>query len=148
VFCSFDISSFGLNEMVGAGRRILEVFEEQKTPIEHITTGIDDMSVILRKGNLCSNEEDIGLLIRKLKSIFNNGSEVSFQQNLGGLVVAGKGLRGNKGISARVQQTLADSNVNIRFITQGPLERCIIYGIDERDASVAVNAVYNGYLKE
>jgi aspartate kinase len=146
-FCSFDISSFGLNEMVGAGRKILGVFEEQKIPIEHITTGIDDMSVILRKEKLGSNKKDIGLLIRRLKSVLNNGSEVSFQQNLGGLVVAGKGLRGNKGISARVQQTLADSNVNIRFITQGPLERCIIYGIDERDAGVAVNSVYDSYLK-
>jgi len=72
---------------------------------------------------------------------------VEFQEHLGSLVVAGEGLKGKKGISAAVQMTLAQAGVNIKFISQGPQESCIIYGVDSSNSLKAVDAVYDQYLK-
>ena len=74
-------------------------------------------------------------------------ASIEFQEHLGCLVVAGKGIKGHSGISARIQLTLAKAGVNIKFITQGSKERCIVYGIDSSDGEKAVNAIYDGYLR-
>ena len=75
-----------------------------------------------------------------------NGTTVALKEHLGCLVVAGKGLQGHKGISASIQSTLAETGVNINFISQGSEERCIIYGIDHADSNKAVKAIYEKYI--
>ena len=72
---------------------------------------------------------------------------MGFQEHLGCIVVAGKGLKGYTGISAHIQLTLANAGINIRFISQGAQERCIVYGIDAADGKEAVKAVYDEYLR-
>jgi aspartate kinase len=143
--CSFEISAFGLNDSLGVGRRILSTFEDNKVPVEFVTTGIDDFGVIVRE-NYLARHSKVGEIIGDLTSCMD-GAKVEFKDGMGSLVVAGKGLRGNKGISADIQRTLADSGVNIRFISQGPRERCIVYGINADQESAAVNAIHDKYLK-
>lgn len=143
--CCFDTARFGLNDTLGIGRRILRVFEQEGASVEFITTGIDDMSVILREEQLKGSQARARIK-EKLRNILGSDASIEFQKNIGSLVVAGKGLRGNKGISAGIQSTLADAGVNIKFISQGPQERSIIYGIESQDSSKAVRAVYSKYL--
>ena len=128
--CSFDAAIFGLNNMRGVGRKILQTFEEEGMSVEFITTGIDDISVILKEEQLAGNPNRIGIITDKLYALIGQDAAIRFQEHLGSLVVAGKGLKGKKGISANIQTTLAEADINIKFISQGPLERCIIYGIE------------------
>ncbi len=144
-FCSFDIQKFGLNEMIGVGMNLLQVFEKRKIPIEHNPSGIDDLSFVLKKKYIGRNQ--IGGIINDLYSVLGDDASIAFQEHLGTVVVAGKGLKGSKGISGRIQIALADADVNIKFISQGPLERCIIYGITESDHGRAVNAIYDNFLR-
>ncbi len=146
-FCSFDIDFFGLNDSVGVGRKILEIFERRNTPVEYLTTGIDDMSVIVNISYFSRNSYNASEVLSELRSILGEDANISLQQDLGSLVVAGKGLRGRRGISGEIQSLLADTGVNIRFISQGPLERSIVYGIQSTDGKKAVNALYDRYLK-
>jgi len=145
--CSFDSAVFGLNGMIGVGRKILQIFEEEKISIEFITTGIDDFSVIFREDQLKYPLKNIGDITEKLYSLLGEDASIDFQEHLGSLVVAGKGLKGKKGISANIQQTLAEADIHIKFISQGPLERSIIYGINSSDSKKAVNAIYDKYLR-
>jgi len=142
--CAFNYVCFGLNSMYGIGKKMLQIFEDEKVSVEFITTGIDDMSVIFREEQIAAPNK-IDRIIKKLDSLTED-PVTEFQDNLGSLVVAGKGLKGNRGLAANIQGTLADANVNIRFISTGPLERCIVYGIDHSDCKKAVFAVYNRYL--
>ena len=41
-----------MNREVGFGRRLLHILEEEQLSFEHVPTGIDNMSVILRSANL------------------------------------------------------------------------------------------------
>ncbi len=146
-FCSLDIDFFGLNESIGSGRKILSVFEQRKIPVEYLTTGIDDISVIVNSKYFEGDFNRIDGVLSELRDVLGEDSNIFLQQNLGSLVVAGKGLKGKRGISADIQTTLAEAGVNIRFISQGPLERSIVYGIESSDGRKAVNVLYDKYLK-
>ncbi|MBI5398566.1 aspartate kinase [Candidatus Woesearchaeota archaeon] len=144
-FCSFDILKFGVNEEVGVLRRILQVFEDKNISVEYVPSAIDDISVIVRDDEL--KKHDIGMIVGRIQSALGCGTDVNFKEHLGCLAVAGKALRGHRGISASIQSTLADAGVNIIFISQGSEERCIIYGINGSDHKKAVNAIYDKYLR-
>jgi len=142
-FCSFDIERFGLNEEIGIARKVLHTFEKEGISIEFMPSAIDDISVILKQNQL----KNPGSIISRLYSLMGKGSTVTFQENLGCLVVAGKGLRGRRGVSADIQMTLAGAGVNIKFISQASQEQCIVYGISSSDGKKSVNVVYDRYLR-
>ncbi len=105
-----DIDYFGLNEKIGIIEKILGQFRERNISIEYITTGIDDISVIFKKDQ-CPNRNDI---LFGVKSVIPEGGYVTLQNNLGAVVVAGQGLRGNRGIAAKIQECLAESELNLQ----------------------------------
>jgi aspartate kinase len=144
-FCSFNVERFGLNEEVGIVRKILQIFEEDKISVEFVPSAIDDISIILKENQL--KRDTVGKIRRRISSIAGMDARIEFQERLGCLVVAGKGLKGYRGIAADIQLTLANAGVNISFISQGSRERCIVYGIDSSDGAKAVNAVYEKYLR-
>lgn len=144
-FCSFNIERFGLNEEIGIVRRILQIFEDDKISVEFFPSAIDDISIVLKENQL--RRDSVGKIERRIRTIAGSDANIEFQERLGCLVVAGKGLKGYRGIAAEIQMTLANAGVNISFITQGSQERCIVYGIDSSDGTKAVKAVYEKYLR-
>jgi aspartate kinase len=144
-FCSFDICQLGLNERIGVLKGITEIFEKNKISIEYIPSAIDDISVIVKASQLKGKK--VAEIMSELERSVGEDTKIALQENIGCLVIAGAGLRGQTGISASIQNKLAKSGTNIEFISQGSEERCIIYGIREQDGSKAVNALYNAFLK-
>lgn len=142
-FCSFNIEKFGLNEELGIARKILQIFEDNKISIEFIPTLIDDFSVILKYNQI----KNIDKIINELYLVLGTNAHVNLEKNLSCLVVAGKGLKGRIGITTEIQKAISDKGINIRFISFGAQERCIIYGVNSNDGIKAVNAVYEKYLK-
>ena len=141
-FCSFNIDRFGLNEEEGIVQNLLAIFADEKVPLSFFSNAIDDITVIVR-------EESVTKKVGRISTRLYAATEatIKFQEHLGCLVVAGKGLKGRRGISAEIQNTLALAGVNITFISQGSQERCIVYGIDRRDGKKAVTAVYDKYIR-
>ena len=157
--CSFDIAIDNFNSMVGVGDTILRVLAAEGLSVEFITTGIDDLAVIIREDQINDRPEAIDNLQRSLcKSIIDVASRNSmylqehdisiiYQSHLGSLVLAGKDIKGRRGIAAHVQLALAEAGVDVRFMSQGPTERCIIYGVDVSDGDKAVRVVYEKFIK-
>jgi aspartate kinase len=145
-FCAFNIEKEGLNEIVGIGRDILSVFADRGISYELTPMGIDDFSVVIGQKQL-KGENSIDTVTKELTSRLGEDSSVKFQDNLGILVVAGKGLKGRKKISAEVETVLADAGVNFIFKDQGATQRCMIWGIDNKDGRTAVHAVYDRFLR-
>jgi aspartate kinase len=152
-FCAFDIAAFGLNSMRGIERKILQTFEEEGVSVECSIGGIDDVSVIFAEDQILSEDDPegcfkINMLNNRLKGLLaNKNPKINFNENYGILVVAGKGIKESEYIQTKVSTTLSDAGVKIKFISQGPSERCIIYGINSADSSKAVNAIYDKFLK-
>ncbi len=145
-FCSFTIECFGLNGMQSIYCSILDVFRKEHIAVEFCNNAIDDITIIVREEQ-CSDIHAISNVAKELYATVGKEASIGFQEHLGCLVVAGKGLKGRRGISADIQSTLAKEGVNICFISQGSQERSIIYGIASEDGKKAVNAVYGRYLR-
>ena len=144
-FCSFNIEFHGLNDVIGVAADILIVFKNRQISTEFITTGIDDISIILSESQLDSTA--VSEIIRELGNVSGTKASVSFTEHLGSLVIAGKSLPFSKGIAGNIQQTLSRAGIVTHFLLMGPSKRCIIFGISSCDHIKALNAVYEEHLK-
>ncbi|MFH1456111.1 MAG: aspartate kinase [archaeon] len=145
-FCSFNIEYFGMNEEVGTLRKILQVFEKENVSVEFIPGIIDDISVVLRKEQL--NEK--GRTQRIFDSLYNllgPRSGIDLQENIGCMVVGGKGLQDNPVLTARLHLTLAQNGIDVRPLALGAKRRSIVYVVNDCDSSKAVNLIYDKYLR-
>jgi aspartate kinase len=144
-FCTFDIRKTGLNDMTGILAEILGVFKKADLAVEHVLTGIDDVSIVLEQSQL-KGTHSIGRVSSELYTLICNTGYVDFQDNLGCVVVAGKGLKDDCEVSPTIPRTLKEAGVEVRFMSQGSLKSCIIYGVKERNGQRAVRAIHEKYL--
>ncbi len=142
-FCVFNVEKILLDQEVGFGRRLLEIFEESGLSYEHSPSGIDSISVILDETQL--TPELTKEIISKIKSNLNPDL-VSVEQHKCLISVVGIGLKRTPGISARVTGALAKAKINIEIINQGASEISTIVGIDQKDSAKAVNIIYKEFF--
>ncbi len=156
-FCSFSVEAPGVNEGVGLLYDILGVFKQRSIPIEFDASGIDDISVILGQERINSS---VPVISREIKeavlqhyqfgdytSPLAGRMQVEFTENLGCLVVAGKGLKRNQTIAAEVSAALAEAGVQVVAESKGVKRRCFIYAIPEEQGVPAVNKLYDKFIR-
>ncbi len=142
-FCTVFVSKFLMNREVGFGRRLLQIFEEERIPFEHTPSGIDSMSVILREENFPEPvRERVLARIRGELDV----DEVSFEPALALIMIVGEGMRYTVGLAARITRALAAANVNIEMINQGSSEISLMFGVRASDRHNAVRALYDEFF--
>lgn len=132
-----------MNAEIGFGRKVLEVFEDNDISFEHLPSGIDTMSVVVASSVLEGRRD------RLMQSISRavRPDSVFIEDNLALVAVVGRGMIKAKGTAARVCDSLARANVNIRMIDQGSSELNIIVGISDDEYEAAVKAIYEEFVK-
>ena len=73
-----------------------------------------------------------------------DGINIAYNKSL--VCVVGEGMRHTTGVMAKVSSALASQGINIETVFQGPSERNIIFGLEQKDAIKAVRAIYNLYF--
>lgn len=143
-FITINIHKYMMNREIGFGRKVLSILEEETVPFEHIPSGIDDISVILRKRHLDSDK-----ISRIMERIAHNLAvdSITIGYDLALVMVVGEGMLRSVGVAGRATTALAKSGVNIRMINQGSSEVSIMFGIDEKDLDTAIIALYNEFFK-
>jgi aspartate kinase len=142
-FCSIYVSKYLMNREIGFGRHLLQILEEFGLSYEHLPSGIDDISIILRQDQLSlGSEKDI---LQRIKHELK-ADEVKIQHNLSLIMVVGEGMRCNVGTMARAAKALAYTGVNIEMINQGSSEVSMMFGVNETDEKKAVNALYEEFF--
>ncbi|VVB79576.1 putative aspartokinase [uncultured archaeon] len=143
-YCAIDIQKDGLNEQRGVGRKLLEILDRNKLSYELMPGAIDDISIILQQ-----NQMGDQLLNRVMGEMYgavgDNDAEVKHRENLGILVVAGKGISQSGNIESRIHGALERAHVNDQFGSKGSTKRCIICGIYETDGPRAVQALFEEF---
>jgi aspartate kinase len=142
-FCSIYVSKYLMNREIGFGRRILQILEEYGLSFEHLPSGIDDISIIIRKSQLTRElEEEIKTRIKtELEA-----DEVKIERNLALIMIVGEGMRRNVGTMARASKALADAGVNIEMINQGSSEVSMMFGVKAEEEEHAVKALYEEFF--
>jgi aspartate kinase len=132
-----------MNREVGFGRRLLQILEQEQLSFEHVPSGIDSMSVILRRVALTQEKEE-HVLNRIQKEL--RPDDVTIEHDLALIMVVGEGMRYAVGMAAKACGALANSGVNIEMINQGSSEISIMFGVKEMDQKTAVEALGRALL--
>lgn len=109
-FCSIYISKYLMNREIGFGRRALQILEEHGLTYEHVPSGIDDMTIILREGQMDADTERS--VIKRIKEDLQ-ADEVIVEHHLALIMVVGEAMRHNVGTTARAAKALSEAKVNI-----------------------------------
>lgn len=141
-FVTVTIEKDMMNSELGFGRRVLEVFENNGISFEHMPSGIDTMSIIVRKDEFEAKEPQIIEALKK--SVLPDNIEIDRDVAL--LAVVGRGMKSQRGTAARIFAALAHANVNVKMIDQGSSELNIIVGVTDEDFETSIKAVYDIFV--
>lgn len=141
--CCVYLSKYLMNRQVGYGRRLLQILEEENISFEHIPSGIDNMSVILREENLSEKKEK--RVVEKIRQTLAP-EDIFVERDLSLIMVVGEGMRHTVGIASRATGALAGSGVNIEMINQGSNEVSMMFGVKSTDMETAVQALYKEFF--
>lgn len=138
-FVSLYISKYLMNREVGFGRRVLQIFEDFGLSYDHMPSGIDDISIILRENQLTPvlEEELLRTLAYEL-----DPDELRITHDLSILMVVGEGMRQRVGVTAETTAALARKEINLEMINQGSSEVSIMFAIHNEQKAKAIRALY------
>ena len=71
--------------------------------------------------------------------------QVNFEDDVSAIAVVGGGMRGARGIAARVFGAVASAGINVRMIAQGSSEQNISFVVPESDGKDAVRAIHSAF---
>ena len=137
--CCIYLSKYLMNRQIGFGRRLLQILEAEEISFEHVPSGIDNMSVVVREENLSVEKEK--RVIEQIRQTLAP-EDVFVERDLALIMVVGEGMRHTVGIASRATGALAGAEVNIEMINQGSNEVSMMFGIKSGDMELAVQALY------
>lgn len=140
-FTMINIDKTLMNKQIGFGRRALSVLEEHGVSFEHMPTGIDTISMIVKDEELDHHTDAIVRDIRRMCEPDN----ITITRGLALIATVGQGMNHHVGVAARLCTALAEAHINLRVIDQGSSEMNIIIGVEEKDLEEAVRAIYKAF---
>ena len=142
-FTVISIEKSMMNSELGFCRKVLSILEQNCISFENMPSGIDTVCVVISDSQL-KNKTDI--LVEEIKRTCNPDSIV-VHPNMALIATVGNGMSSNKGVAAKVFNSLSESNINIRMIDQGSSEINILIGIENDDFEKAINSIYGAFVK-
>ena len=142
----FDVIAIYKNMMAsekGFIRKLLTILEDFDVAIEHIPSGIDNLSVVVNKKDVEGKVEDIVDEIRRKLA----PETIEIFEDVALIATVGHGMSSRQGTSAKLFTALAEGGVNIRMIDQGASEMNIIIGVANRDFEKAVRIIYDAFVE-
>lgn len=140
-FTNIQIEKALMNNEVGFGRRVLDVFEHFGIPYEHTPTGIDTMSVVVSDKHLGDKLDQV---LEQLQATLKP-DVLKAERGIALIATVGKNMNHAIGTAARLFTALAKSKVNVRMIDQGSSEQNIVVGVDDADLATAIKAIYHEF---
>lgn len=142
-FTNIYLSKYLMNREFGFGHSVLNILTEFDLQYDHMPSGIDDISIILRQNQLTPEIES--KLINRFKSVLAI-DEIKVKHHLSMIALVGEGMKQNIGVAARATKALSDHHVNIELLNQGSSEVSIFFGVNEADENQAVQALYQEFF--
>ncbi|CAM4137121.1 aspartate kinase [Lacicoccus alkaliphilus] len=143
-FTAISVKDYLMNRQVGYMRKLLQIFENHRVSVEHMPSGIDNISIIARSKNLDGSKteqvtEDINDQLEPEK--------VETEENLALLVIVGEGMEYTVGLANKATKALTENGINIRMMNQGASESSMVFAVKMSDYKKALSAVYNEYFR-
>ncbi|NLL82592.1 MAG: aspartate kinase [Tissierellia bacterium] len=143
-FSSITIEKAMMNQELGFGRKVLEIFERHKISFQHLPTGIDTMSVIVDTPSLIDIADDISTEIYR----YVKADKIKIVHGLAMIAIVGRNLLKTKDSAARLFTALYKADINIQMIDQGSSELNFIVGVADDDYPAAIKAIYDEFVRK
>ncbi|MBE1557052.1 aspartate kinase [Sporosarcina limicola] len=144
-FSTLFVDKYLMNQEIGFGRRLLQLFEEEEIPFEHTPSGIDNLSVIIRSEYLTDEKE--ARIIRRVKDELK-ADNVHLHSNYSMIVLVGEGMRHTTGLAARAATAIARSGASIQMINQGSSEVSLVFGVLKEDEIKILKELYEEFFQK
>lgn len=141
-FAAITIEKAMMNSEIGFCRKVLQVFEENDISIEHMPSGIDTMTIFVRKDEFEEKEQHVLSAIHKAVS----PDHIELEADLALIAIVGRGMRATRGTAGRIFSALAHAHINVKMIDQGSSELNIIVGVRHDEFKNAIRALYEIFV--
>ncbi len=142
-FCSINLRKYMMNREVGFGRRVLQILEDECVSYEHIPSGIDDMSIIIKEKQLNSGKE--ARIVERMRNDLKV-EQIDIDHDIAIVMVVGEGMLRTLGIAARATKAFSEADVNLHMINQGSSEVSMMFGVSKNDVNKSVKALYKEFF--
>lgn len=140
-FVAITVYKDHMSNEVGFLRKCLSIFEKYDISIEHVPTGIDNLSIVVARDQV---EKCLYELVVDLKQEL--GAEVTLWENIALIAVVGRNMAHKCGLCGKLLSVLGENGVNMKMIDQGPDELNIILGINNCDYEKAIKVIYDNLM--
>ena len=144
-FVSINMSKYLMNREVGFGRKVLQILEELNIRWEHMPTGIDDLSIILRESELTPIKEEE--ILRQLRQKIEV-DHAEIEHGLSIIMIVGEQMKSHIGLTATATKALSDNKINIQMISQGSSEVSIMLVVNSEQEKAAIKALYEAFFNK
>ena len=141
-FCSIVIAKDLMHSQPDFYRKVVQCFEENNIPLEHLPSGIDTMTVVVQESRFIEHEQEV--LGRIAKIVEPESIEV--ESGIALIAVVGRSMKSQTGTAAKIFRALAEARINVRMIDQGASELNIIVGVLNEDFERAIRAIYHIFV--
>ncbi|HFI0501342.1 TPA: aspartate kinase [Streptococcus suis] len=142
-FVSINISKYLMNREVGFGRKVLQILEDLNIRFEHMPTGIDDLSIVLRNRELTPIKE--AEILRQLKTQLEV-DKAEIEHGLSIIMIVGENMKSHVGVTATATSALSNQNVNLAMISQGASEVSVMFVVKTEEKERALQALYAAFF--
>ncbi len=142
-FTAINISKYLMNREVGFVLKVLQILADVNIPFEHIPSGIDSISLVIKQSNFPQDKEDI--VIERFKNEIGIDN-ISVNRNLAIVMIVGEAMAHTVGVTARAATCLSKAGVNLEIINQGASEISVIFGVREEYCNYAVKELYKEFF--
>ncbi|TWT04981.1 aspartate kinase [Planomicrobium sp. CPCC 101079] len=142
-FSTLYVSKYLMNREIGFGRKLLQILEDEEISYEHIPSGIDNLSVILRNHQLAADKEE--RIINRVKNELE-ADDVHIRGGFSMVVLVGEGMNHTVGLAARATDAIARTGANIEMINQGSSEVSLVFGVLKHDEEKILKELYKEFF--
>ncbi len=142
-FCTIYVDKYMMNREIGFGRRLLQILEDEGVSYEHMPSGIDNISVIVRE---CNFDSDCEARVVKRIHAEMQPDDVMVQRDDALIMVVGEGMHYTVGLASKATTALSEAGVNIDMMNQGSSEISMVFGVKADQKARAVRALYKAFF--
>ncbi len=142
-FCNIVVDKYCMNREVGFTHKLLDILQDEHVAYEHLPSGIDSISVVIR-GDKFSKPTENRVVARIKRELMPDSVMVTRGYAI--LMVVGEGMAFSAGMLAKATAALAEHGINISMVNQGASEFSFMISIKSADRERAVRALYKAYF--
>lgn len=137
-----DVSGGGMVGAPGTAAKIFDTLAKNRVNIMMISQSPSESSIsmVVRKSDLdkATTALELNLLGKVIK-------QVNVSNDVAVIAVVGSGMRGIKGVAAKIFGAVAKHGINVIMIAQGSSELNLAFVVNDNDCAVAVNALHDEF---